>query len=72
MSPAAIPPAIRLEPVRRPQDDAVLEEFLTSSRFPFHGNPSPTPSQVRASIERGDVDPPANRAFWILASDTRV
>lgn len=72
MSAPALTPHVHLSPVCRPADDAGLEEFLTSSRFPFHGVPAPSRDQVRARIREGAFDAPANRAFWILASEERV
>ena len=63
---------LRLEGVRRPDDDDALVEFLSSNEWPFHMRLRPTQADARKRLEEGQYDPPENAAFWVVLDDRRI
>ncbi len=56
----------------RPEDADKLAQWISSDKWPFHGNPEPEPEKVKKWISDGFFDGDENRTFWILAEGENV
>lgn len=56
-----------VEPLRLPDDHAALVAFLSSERWPFHGEPDLAPARVAARIGEGAYGGPDVAAFWLVS-----
>lgn len=63
---------LRLNPIRRPEDDEALVQLISASEWPFHVRPRPSEGDIRQRLADGCFDPPGNAAYWVLLGDERI
>ncbi|MBK8982760.1 MAG: GNAT family N-acetyltransferase [Ignavibacteria bacterium] len=53
--------------VYKSEDADKLAQWISSDKWPYHGNPEPTMEKVKKWISEGTFEGEDNRAFWIYA-----
>lgn len=64
--------AVKITALDVENDWGKLVKFLTSNRFPFHLDSSPTEQSVERRLEKGDFSLPDNAGYWVLEGGVRV
>lgn len=63
---------LKFNKVNLPPESQILIDWLSSSPWPFHGNPNLSPEKVQSMISDGVFDGENHQTFWVLFGESRV